>query len=158
MRKACFLTGVLGFALMAGAVECNAENWVKKEFTSKGVEANYEDADSVKQKDKSITWSEKYVLTTEGVKGYNEALRKFKGCKAGIAKKGEVTHHVVDYEIKEGKYRHVAKRNYNKKNELVCTDKEMENSFDMTWHRVGRKSPMEDTYYNLVTKYKLKDM
>jgi len=157
MKKAFFLTGVLGFALVAGAMDCHAEKWVKKEFTSKGVEANFEDADSVKQKDKSIFWSEKYVLTPEGLKGYSKKLEGLKGCKAGIAKKGEVTHYVLDYEIKDGKYRHVAQRNYNKNNELVCTDKEMEKVVDMTWHKIGRKSPMEDTYYNLVTKYKLND-
>ena len=158
MKKAFFLTGVLGFTLLAGALDCNAEKWVKKEFTSKGIESNYEDADSVKAKGKAINWTEKYVLTPEAVKEYNKLLSTFKGCKEAIAKKGEVTHHLVDYQIENGKYRHLAKRNYNKKNELVCTDKEMENTVDMTWHRIGRKSPMEDTYYNLVTKYKLGDI
>lgn len=158
MKKAFFLTGVLGLALVAGAMDCHAEKWVKKEFTSKGIEANYEDADSVKQHDKSIFWSEKYVLTPEGVTGYNKSLQAFKGCKEGIAKKGEVTHYVLDYEIKNGGHRHRAKRNYNKNNEVVCTDKEMEKGVDMTWHKIGRRSPMEDTYYNLVTKYKLRDM
>lgn len=157
MKKAFFMTGVLGVALMAGSI-CHAENWVKKEFTSKVVEANYEDADSVKMtKDKAIHWSEKFVLTEEGRKNYNRHLSTFKGCKEAITKKGDVAYHVMDYEIKDGKYRHLAKRNYNKNNELVCTDKEMDKSVDMAWHRIGRKSPMEDTYYNLVTKYKLKD-
>jgi hypothetical protein len=155
MKKGFLLTGVLCIAVLAGAVDCQAEKWVKKEFSSKGVEANYEDADSVKVKGKSLTWTEKYVLTPEGAKGYNAHLAKFKACKENLAKMGEVTYHQVDYEIENGKYRHLAKRNYNKKNEVVCTDKDMDKEFDLTWHRIGRKSPMEDTYYNLVTKYKL---
>ena len=158
MKQAFFLSGVLGIALLAGAVDCHAEKWVKKEFTSKAVESNYEDADSVKAKGKSILWTEKFVLTPQGAKSYNELLSKYKGCKEGIAKKGEVTQHQIDYEIEKGKYRHVAKRNYNKNNEVVCTDKEMDATFDLSWHRIGRKSPMEDTYYNLVTKYKLPDL
>jgi len=158
MKKAFFLTGVLGFALLAGALDCNAEKWVKKEFTSQAIESNYEDADSVKAKDKSILWTEKFVLTSKGAKEYTKLLQTFKGCKERIEKKGEVTQHQIDYEIEDGKYRHVAKRNYNKKNELVCTDKEMEKSVDMSWHRIGRRSPMEDTYYNLRTKYKLGDL
>lgn len=155
MQKVLLLTGVLGIALLAGATDCRAEKWEKKAFTSNAIEANYEDADSVKVKEKSLTWTEKYVLTPSGKKHYNDLLAKYKGCKENLAKKGEVTQHQIDYEIKEGMYRHLAKRNYNKDNELVCTDKEMDNSFDLSWHRIGRKSPMEDVYYNLVTKYKL---
>lgn len=155
MKRGFFVTGVLGVVLLAGALDCQAEKWVKKEFTSKAIEANYEDADSVKVKDKSLTWTEKYVLSAEGAKNYNAHLQKFKACKDNLAKKGEVTYHQVDYEILDGKYRHLAKRNYNKNNEVVCTDKDMDKEFDLSWHRIGRKSPMEDTLYNLITKYKL---
>jgi hypothetical protein len=41
MKKGFLLTGVLCIAVLAGAVDCQAEKWVKKEFSSKGVEANY---------------------------------------------------------------------------------------------------------------------
>lgn len=155
MKKACVLTGVLGVALLAGALDCRAENWVKKEFASKAVQANYEDADSVKSKDGLISWTEKFVLTDAGRNEYNKLLTKYKGCKDAMAKKGPVTYHQVDFEIKDGKFRRVAKRNYNKKDEVVCTDKDTEGAVDLTWHRIGRKSPMEDTYYHLVTKYKV---
>ena len=158
MKKVFFLSGVLGIALLSGALDCHAEKWVKKEFTSKAIESNYEDADSVKVKDKSLFWTEKFVLTSEGAKSYNKHLEEFKACKEGIAKKGEVTHHQMDYQIEKGKFRHVAKRNYNKNNEVVCTDKEMDKDVDMSWHRIGRNSPMEENYYRLVTKYKISDL
>jgi hypothetical protein len=155
MKKVLVLTGVLGFALLAGAHESHAENWVKKAWSEKNLEANYEDADSVKSKDGLISWTEKYVLSPDGIKNYNKHLRTLNGCKEAIEKKGEVVEHQIDFEIKDGKYRRVAKRNYNKNHEVVCTDKEMDKSFDTRWHRIGRQSPMEDTYYHLVSTYKL---
>ncbi|HJV66357.1 MAG TPA: hypothetical protein VJ550_11530 [Geomonas sp.] len=150
------VAALLGSALLA-SVNCQATDWVKNnvDVPNKNLEANYYDGDSVKAHDKTISWTEKYVLTPFGVEQYNKHLASFPVCKQNIASKGQVTYHQMDFEIKEGKFRVVAKRNYNKKDELVCTDKDMNKELDTSWHKVVYRSPMYERYYILVTKYKL---
>ena len=153
------MTGVFGCALLLGAIDGHAENWVKISFDvpNQNLDANYYDGDSVKGKvkEKTISWTEKFVLTDLGVRSYTKHLSQYPACRDRIAKKGSVTHHKIDFEIKEGKFRTVAKRNYNKANELLCTDKDMGTEFDKKWYEIEYKTPMYERYYIFVTKYKL---
>jgi hypothetical protein len=156
MRKKVFIAGMLVTVLLAG-LNCQAANWVKNDvdIPNKNVESNYYDGDSVKAHGKTLSWTEKFILTSFGVTQYNKHLSSYPVCKQNIQKKGDVTYHQIDFEIKEGNFRTVAKRNYNKHNELVCTDKDMGTEFDKSWHDIVNKSPMYERYYLLVTKYKL---
>ena len=158
MGQFVLLAGILASSLLFGAVDGHAENWVQNHNEKKTIEANYHDADSVKVADRTLSWTEKTVIAGDRIKPYNQNLSKYEACKQNIAKKGEVTHHKIDYQIKNGQFRRLAKRNYNKANELVCTDEDMGKDYDKTWHRIGRRSPMEDTYSHLVTRYNLKDL
>lgn len=136
----------------------HAEKWVKNRVTSstiKIVTASYHDADSVKVKDKTLSWTEKTELNDEGARIYSEDLRKHAGCKTNMETMGNVTQHQIDYQINDGKFRRIAKRNYNKKNELVCTDKEMGSDFVTGWLPVERPSAIEQTYYDLYVRYNL---
>lgn len=47
------------------SVRCQAENWVKNnvDVPNKNLEVNYYDADSVKVRNKTLVWTEKFVLT-----------------------------------------------------------------------------------------------
>jgi hypothetical protein len=158
--KKNLLAGILGSALLFGALDCHAANWVKNEvdIPNKNVEANFYDGDSVKAHAKTLSWTEKYVMTSFGTTNYTKHLSQYPVCKQNISTKGDVTQHQLDFEIKGGKFRLVAKRNYNKKNELVCTDKDMGTELDKSWKDIPYKSPMYDRYYILVTKYKLGDI
>lgn len=160
MKKNAFLAGVLGSVLLMGTVNSHAANWVKNNFDvpNKNLDANYYDAESVKAHGKTLSWTEKYVLTSFGTAQYTKHLSNYPVCKQNIQKNGDVTYHQIDFEIKEGKFRTVAKRNYNKNNELVCTDKDMGTEFDKSWKNIKKGSPMYERYYNLVTKFKLGDI
>lgn len=151
------VAGMLGFVLLVGAVDGHAEKWVKNnvDVPNQNLEANYYDSQSVKVRGKTISWTEKFVLTDFGEKAYSKHLMQYPACSANIEKKGAVTYHKIDFEIKDGKFRTVAKRNYNKNNELICTDKEMGTEFDKNWYEIVYKSPMYERHYILVTKYKL---
>lgn len=157
MKKNVFLAGVIGAVLLIGTLDCHAEKWVKNDvdIPNKNAESNFYDSDSVKVHDKTLSWTEKYVLTSFGEKTYTKHLSKYPACQQNILKKGDATHHQIDFEIKEGKFRLVAKRNYNKANELLCTDKDMGTEFDKSWKDIQKGSPIYDKYYILVTKYKL---
>ena len=157
-RKA--VMAVLGVLLLQGAAVAHAEEWIKNalDVPNKNLEANYYDGDSVKVQDGTLKWTEKYVLTPFGEKYYTKHLSQFDGCRAGIEKHGNVTHHQIDFEIKQGKWRMVAKRNYSKDNKLVCTDKDMGNELDTEWYKIINKSPMSERFYILSTKYKLPDL
>ena len=157
MKKNLLLAGILGSALLMGALDCHAAKWVKNDVDvpNKNVEANYYDANSVKTHAKSLYWTEKYALTEFGTKNYTKHLAQFPACQKNIASKGEVTHHQLDFEIKEGKFRLLAKRNYNKKDELICTDKDMGSEFDKSWEDVKFRSPMSERYYIFVTKFNI---
>ena len=150
----------MGSALLIGATSGHAASWVlnKVDIPNKNVEANYYNADSVKTHAKTLSLTEKFVLTDFGTAAYTKHLSEYPVCKSNISTKGDVTHHQVDLEIKGGKFRMVAKRNYNKANKLVCTDKDMGNELDRSWHEVEYKSPMYQRNYILSTKYKIGDL
>lgn len=151
---------VLCSALLTMSINCHAENWVKNDFDipNKNAEANFYDADSVKVHSKTLSWTEKFTLTAFGATNYTKHLSQYPICKKNIASKGEVTYHQMDLEIKGGKSRIVAKRNYNKDNVVVCTDQDMGNELDKAWHEIVFKSPMYERYYMLATKYKIGDL
>ena len=58
-------------------------------------------------------------------------------------------------QIENNKFRVVAKRYYNKNNELLCSDKDMGNEFKSSWEKIVRGSLIQDAYYDLVTRYKV---
>ena len=157
MKRRFFLAGMLSAAVLLGAAGGHAATWVENrvDILNKNVQTNYYDADSVKVSDKTLIWTEKFQLTEFGEKAYTKHLKQYPACMKNIAEKGNVTHHQVDFEIKEGKWRMVAKRNYNKKDELVCTDKEMNNELDTRWYKITNHSPMSERYYIFVTKFKV---
>lgn len=155
-NKLC--TGVtLSILLLSGALVGHAADWVKNDvdIPNKNVKVNYYDAKSVKVRHKTLSWTEKTVLTDFGSTYYSKHLAKFPACRESMASKGEVTHHQIDFEIKQGKFRTIAKRNYNKANKLLCTDKEMEKDLDTSWRDIPYQSPIYFREYELVTKYKL---
>lgn len=159
MKRNIVAAAVLGCVMLMGTVDGHAEKWVKNnvDVPNQNLEANYYDADSVKarKKTKTISWTEKFVLTSFGEKSYSKHLMQYPACSKNIEKKGNVTHHKIDFEISDGKFRTIAKRNYNKANELICSDKEMGTEFDRKWYEIIYKSPMYERHYLLVTKYKL---
>jgi hypothetical protein len=160
MKKILLLAGVLGAVLLIGTIDGRAETWVKNGFDipNKNVEANFLDSDSVKVIHKTLNWTEKFNLTAFGIENYNKHLSQYPVCKQNIAKKGQVTHHQIDLQIAKGKYRQVAKRNYNKANELMCTDKDMGKDFDKAWRSIEYGTPMYERHYYLTTKYKVGDL
>ena len=157
MKKKSVIGGVLGLVMLFGVLDCHAENWVKinVDVPNQNLESNYYDADSVKAPHKVLTWTEKFVLTSLGVKSYTKHLSQYPVCLQGIEKNGDVSYHKLDFEIKKGKFRTVAKRNYNKDGKLLCTDKDMGTELDKSWKDIKYKSPMYFREYELVTKYKL---
>ncbi len=157
MNRNVVAAGLVGFILLVGAVNGHAEKWVqnKVDVPNQNLEANYYDSDSVKVKGKTIRWTEKFSLTDLGEKSYSKHLMQYPACQKNIEANGNVTYHKIDFEIKEGKFRTVAKRNYNKANKLVCTDKDMGTEFDKKWYEIVYKTPMYERHYILVTKYKL---
>lgn len=157
MNRNVVAAGLVGFILLVGAVNVHAEKWVqnKVDVPNQNLEANYYDSDSVKVKGKTIRWTEKFSLTDLGEKSYSKHLMQYPACQKNIEANGNVTYHKIDFEIKEGKFRTVAKRNYNKANKLVCTDKDMGTEFDKKWYEIVYKTPMYERHYILVTKYKL---
>lgn len=157
MKKGICITVILSAVLLSGALACHAANWVKNDadIPNKNMEANFYDSKSVKVHHKTLSWTEKTVLTSFGSQYYTKHLSQYPACQKGITAKGDVTHHQIDLEIKKGKFRTVAKRNYNKDNELVCTDKDMGTEFDTTWKEIPYQSPIYFREYELVTKYKL---
>ena len=159
MDKKLLLAGILGSALLLGSFDCQAATWVKNDvdIPNKNVQTNFYDADSVKAHAKTLSWTEKFVLTDFGTAAYTKHLASFPACQKGIAAKGEVTQHQLDFQIKGGKFRMVAKRNYTKDNKLVCSDKDMGKDLDSTWHEIEYKTPMYERYYMLSTKYKFGD-
>jgi hypothetical protein len=160
MKNNVLLAGVLGSILLIGTIDCNAENWVKNnvDIPNKNVESNFYDSDSIKAHDKTLSWTEKFIMTGFGAKNYTKHLLQYPTCQQNISKKGDVTHHQIDFEIKGGKFRLIAKRNYNKENELLCTDKDMGTEFDKSWQDIVYGSPMYSRHYEFVTKYKLGDI
>lgn len=159
MIRNIVMAGVLGCTMLLGAIDGHAESWVlnKVDVPNKNLEANYYDADSVKLRKKTLSWTEKFILTSLGEKSYTKHLSQYPACHKNIEKNGNVAYHKIDFEIKGGKFRTIAKRNYNKDNVLLCTDKDMGTEFDKKWYDIIYKSPMYERHYILVTKYKLGD-
>jgi len=157
MKKNVLLAVILGSLLLTGTIDCLAGNWVKNnvDIPNKNVESNYYDSASVKVHNKTLSWTEKFMLTDFGAKNYTKHLSQYPACRENMLKKGDVTHHQIDFEIKKGKFRLVAKRNYNKADQIVCTDKDMGTEFDKSWQDVVYGSPMYEREYLFVTKYNL---
>jgi len=155
MKRNLIVAAVIGFVMLTAAMDVHAEKWVKNNFDipNENLEANYHDSDSVKTHKKTISWTEKFNLTSLGEKSYSKHLMQYPECLKNIEKKGNVTYHKNYFEIKEGKFRIVARRNYNKSNELVCSDKDMGTEIDKKWNEIQNKSPMSERYYMFVTKY-----
>jgi hypothetical protein len=156
MKRTLILSGVIGSVLLFGPLASHAEKWDKNDYGDVSIESGFYDVDSIKVQGKVVSWTEKYILTSEGATFVKTQILKHPVCKQNIAKKGDVTHYQFDCQIEKGKFRGVAKRYYNKTNELLCTDKDTVNEFDTSWHKILRGSPMQQAQYDLVTKYKVK--
>lgn len=156
MRKKAISSLVTASVLIFGALVCHAEKWDKHDYSGGTIESGYYDAQSIKVTGNQVNWTEKYILTPEGASFVTGELSKYEGCKQNIAKKGNVTQYQLDYEIRKGEFRGVAKRYYNKAKKLVCTDKDTGKEFKYGWRQIERGSPIEQAKYDLVTKYKVK--
>jgi len=156
MKKSVILPGVIGFVLMFGTVVCHAAKWEKNNYVDATIESGYYDANSIKVKGKVVNWTEKYILTSDGSTFTTSEISKHQVCKENIEKKGNVTQYQLDYQIENGKFRGVAKRYYNKANELICTNKDTGNEFKTAWNKIVPRSPIQNAKYDLVTKYKVK--
>jgi hypothetical protein len=157
MMKKVFVVVALGMVLLGETVVCYAADWIKNnaDIPNKNLEANYYDSKSVKVRNNILHWTENTVLTDFGSKYYTKHLNQYPACAKSISNKGDATHHQIDFEIQKGKFRTVAKRNYNKADELLCTDKDMGTELDKSWQDIKYQSPMYFREYELVTKYKL---
>jgi hypothetical protein len=156
MKRNSILVGVMASVLLLWPVVSHAEKWDKNDYASNVVESGYYDADSVKVQGKTVTWTEKYLYTNEGIKNVTAAIAKNQACKQSIATKGEAAQAQVDYQIEGGKSRGAAKRYYNKSNDLLCTNKDLgEKDFNTSWNKIVRHSPMEEALYDLVNRYKV---
>jgi hypothetical protein len=157
MKKIVFVVVALGMVLLGGTFVCHGADWVKNnvDIPNKNVEKNFYDSKSVKVNNKILSWTEKFVLTSFGEKQYTKHLSQYPACQKNILEKGNATHHQIDFEIQNGKFRTVAKRNYNKANKLLCTDKDMGTELNKSWQDIPYQSPMYFREYELVTKYKL---
>ncbi len=157
MKKTVLIVVALGMVLLGGTLVCHGADWVRNnvDIPNKNVDKNFYDSKSIKVHNKILSWTEKFVLTSFGEKQYTKHLSKYPACQKSILEKGDVTHHQIDFEIQNGKFRTVAKRNYNKDNKLLCTDKDMGTELDKSWQDIPYQSPMYFREYELVTKYKL---
>ncbi len=157
MKANIYFTVILSVVLLSGTLVCHAADWIKNnaDIPNKNLEANFYDSKSVKVRKNVLHWTEKTVLTSFGAQYYSKHLSKYPACQKNISSKGEATHHQIDFEIQKGKFRTVAKRNYNKAGELLCTDKDMGTEFDKSWQDIPYQSPMYFREYELVTKYNL---
>jgi hypothetical protein len=156
MKKNVILSGVITFVLIFGTLVCHAEKWDKNEYTDVKIESGYYGVNSIKVKGKMVSWTEKYIYTSEGATYTNTELSKHQACKENIEKKGNATQYQLDYQIEKGKFRGVAKRYYNKANELLCTNKDTGDEYKTTWNKIVRGSSIQQAQYDLVTKYKVK--
>ena len=155
MKINVILAGVTGAVLIFGTIVSHAAKWDKNRYADVQIESGYYDADSIKVKGKVVSWTEKYILTGPGATFINSEISKHEACKESIAKNGEATQFQFDYEIKADEYRAVAKRYYNKKNKLICSNKETGKDFKSVWNKIIPRSPMQGAKYDLVTKYKV---
>lgn len=155
MKNNVIMCGVTASVLLVGTLVCQAEKWDKSDFKAKGVESGFYDADSIRAQGNAVNWTEKYIFESGEVKNVTAALSKHQECKQNISKRGDVVQFQTDYQIEKPKYRSIARRYYNKGNELICTDKDTGEEFNTSWDKIRRGSPMEKALYDLVTKYKV---
>jgi len=156
MRKKAVLSTVIWFALMFNTLVCYAAKWDKNGYADNLIASGYYDTKSIEAKGNVVSWTEKYILTNEGVTFISAELSKHGVCKENVEKMGAVTQFQLDYQIKKNKFRGVAKRYYNKDNMLLCTNNDTGDNFKSDWKKVERGSPILDAKYDLVTKYKVK--
>jgi len=157
MKRNVILPVVMASVLLLGTLVSHAEKWDKNDYAGNGIESGFYNVDSIKVRNKTVSWTEKYIFAGTSIDPVTKKLSKFKACKQGIAQKGSITQFQVDYEIENNvKYRGVAERYYSKNNEMICTDKDLDKEeFDTSWYDLERHSAMEQAYYDLVTKYKV---
>jgi len=156
MRKHVMVAGIVGSMLVLSAALSQAASWVQTSSKSnKVVETVYYDETSVKAQGKTVSWTEKYLFTPGSSQFNTKHLAQYPVCKKGIEKKGEVTHAEMDFEMKGDKYRCTAIRNFNKKNELICTNKDMGEEVDTNWQDLLRNTAKYDMYYLFVSKHNL---
>jgi hypothetical protein len=156
MKKNVILSAVILFTLMLNTLVCHAAKWDKNTYADTLIESGYYDAKSIKVKGKVVSWTEKYLLTNEGVTFTAAELSKHEVCKENIEKLGAVSQFQIDYQIKKNNFHGTAKRYYTKDNKLLCTNKDTGDNFKTDWKKIERGSPMMDAQYDLVTKYKVK--
>ena len=86
MKKGMYITVLLSSILLLGTPVCHAADWVKNntDIPNKNVEANYYDSKSVKVRKKTLTWTEKTVLTDFGSQYYTKHLAEFPACQDHI--------------------------------------------------------------------------
>jgi len=154
MKHNVIISGVIGAALLIGAFDCYAEKWDHNGFNGNGIESSFYDADSIKVQGKMVSWTDKYIYKKDYAVNITATLSKHPACATSIDKKGGVVQCQVDYQIEGGKSRGVGRRYYNKANELLCTDKDLgKDRFGTSWNKIERNSPMQNAYYDLVTRY-----
>jgi hypothetical protein len=157
MKQHAFVMGILVSALLLGALDCHAEKWDKNDYHDNSIETGFYDSDSIKVAGENVNWTEKYILSKEGSDYNTGTISKHEACKKRIAQKGAVAQLQIDYQVENNrKFKGVAKRYYNKNNELLCTDKDTGKDFDTSFHKIMRGSPIEKALYDLVTRYKVK--
>jgi hypothetical protein len=155
MKKNLILPGVIGVALLSGTLDCHAEKWDRMSFKGDWIESGYYDTDSIKVQGKTVSWTEKCVYDKDGSKNISSSLSKYPACKQKI-EKSEVAELQVDCQIENKKYRVIGKMYYNKAGEILCTDRDFsKDDFNQSWTTILRHSSMENTYYDLLTKYKV---
>ena len=156
MKKNVILSGVIGSVLIFSTLVCHAARWHKNDYVDAAVQTGYYDAKSIKVRGKLVSWTEKYILTSEGATFLTTQISKHEVCKQNVEKKGSVTQYQLDYQIEKGKFRGVAKRYYNKDDQLLCTSKDTGSDFKSEWRTIERGSPIQQAQYDLLTKYKVK--
>ena len=93
MKRNVVVAAAFGFVILLGAVDGHAEKWKinNVDVPNQNLESNYYDADSVKTHRKTISWTEKFNLTSFGEKSYSKHLMQYPACSKNIDKKGNVT-------------------------------------------------------------------
>ena len=155
MKREVVMAGVLG-AVLLGTVVSHAEKWDKNRHANNAIESAFYDVDSIKVVDRTLSWTEKYILTGEGAKAVTSQAIKHQVCKDNVAKKGNIAQTQVDMQIEGQNIRQVAIRHYNKDSALICSEKDMGHEFDASWKKITPRSPMQQTKNDLITKYKVK--
>jgi hypothetical protein len=167
MKGKFLVAGLMGAVLLAGAVDSHAKEekkhvakWVKMEVEvpNQNLDSDYYDVNSIKVLGKSLYWTEKFVLTDFGSAQYTKHLKEFPACKQAIEQKGPAAYHQMDFEIKEGQLRPVAKRNYTKDNKLLCSDKDMNNDLNTAWQKIKPRSAAMERYYLIRNNVKGSDI